>query len=413
MIPRLLSPYAIRDAGYYPLVIVTGPRQSGKTTLAKAAFPNHEYLSFEDTEIRSFARDDPKGFLTRHSGPAIFDEAQRVPDLFSALQTAVDKDASPGRFVLTGSQNFLLLKDVSQSLAGRSGILHLLPFSRAELDRRPQSEPGDPLGLFTNRISGPDLWETIRTGFYPRIHDRGIPPEVWLADYVLTYIERDVRSLVNIGDLDAFERFLGLVAGRVGQILNYSSLASDAGVSVDTARRWISVLKTSFIVFSLAPHHRNFNKRLIKSPKLYFYDTGLACYLLGLRSRVQLETHPLRGALFENFIIAEVAKAYSHHRRQPPLFFWRDRSGHEVDLLIEEGGALYPLEMKSGATVGGDMLDALLRWCRLSGGFEGKGEGERGEEKEGESAGVRPLLVYGGDDAYERRGVAVRPWFSI
>ena len=411
MIPRLLSPYAIRDAGYYPLVIVTGPRQSGKTTLAKAAFPNHEYLSFEDTETRSFARDDPKGFLTRHSGPAIFDEAQRVPDLFSALQTAVDKDASPGRFVLTGSQNFLLLKDVSQSLAGRSGILHLLPFSRAELDRRPQSEPGDPLCLFTNRISGPDLWEAIRTGFYPRIHDRGIPPEVWLADYVLTYIERDVRSLVNIGDLDAFERFLGLVAGRVGQLLNYSSLASDSGVSVDTACRWISVLKTSFIVFSLAPHHRNFNKRLIKSPKLYFYDTGLACYLLGLRSRVQLETHPLRGALFENFVIAEVAKAYFHHRRQPPLFFWRDRSGHEVDLLIEEGGALYPMEMKSGATVGGDMLDTLLRWCRLSGGFEGKGEG--GEEKEGESAGVRPILVYGGNDAYERRGVAVRPWFSI
>jgi predicted AAA+ superfamily ATPase len=414
MIPRLLSPYAIRDAGYYPIVIVTGPRQSGKTTLAKAAFPNHEYLSFEDTETRSFAKDDPKGFLTRHSGPVIFDEAQRVPDLFSALQTSVDKDASPGRFVLTGSQNFLLLKDVSQSLAGRSGILHLLPFSRAELDRRPQSEPGDPLCLFTNRISGPDLpdlWEAIRTGFYPRIHDRGIPPEVWLADYVLTYIERDVRSLVNIGDLDGFERFLGLVAGRVGQLLNYSSLASDAGVSVDTARRWISVLKTSFIVFSLAPHHRNFNKRLIKSPKLYFYDTGLACYLLGLRSRVQLETHPLRGALFENFVIAEVAKAYFHHRRQPPLFFWRDRIGHEVDLLIEEGGALYPMEMKSGATVGGDMLDALLWWRRLSGRSEGKGEG--GEEKGGESTGVRPILVYGGDDAYERRGVAVRPWFSI
>jgi len=407
MIPRLLSPYAIRDAGYYPIVTITGPRQSGKTTLAKAAFPNHEYLSLEDTETRSFARDDPKGFLTRHPGPVIFDEAQRVPDLFSGLQTAVDKDASPGRFILTGSQNFLLLKEVSQSLAGRSGILHLLPFSRAELDRRPQSEPGDPLKLFANRKPGPDvpslpdLWETIRTGFYPRIHDRGIPPEIWLADYVQTYIERDVRSLVNIGDLDTFERFLGLVAGRVGQLLNYSSLASDAGVSVDTARRWISVLKTSFIVFALSPHHRNFNKRLIKSPKLYFFDTGLACYLLGLRSRVQLETHPLRGALFENFVIAEVAKAYFHHRRQPPLYFWRDRIGHEVDLLIEEGGALYPLEMKSGATVGGDMLDGLLWWCRLSGRSERKRKG------------IQAALVYGGDDAYERRGVAVRPWFSI
>jgi len=431
MIPRLLSPYAIRDAGYYPIVTITGPRQSGKTTLAKAAFPNHEYLSLEDTETRSFARDDPKGFLTRHPGPVIFDEAQRVPDLFSGLQTAVDKDASPGRFILTGSQNFLLLKEVSQSLAGRSGILHLLPFSRAELDRRPQSEPGDPLKLFANRKPGPDvpslpdLWETIRTGFYPRIHDRGIPPEIWLADYVQTYIERDVRSLVNIGDLDTFERFLGLVAGRVGQLLNYSSLASDAGVSVDTARRWISVLKTSFIVFALSPHHRNFNKRLIKSPKLYFFDTGLACYLLGLRSRVQLETHPLRGALFENFVIAEVAKAYFHHRRQPPLYFWRDRIGHEVDLLIEEGGALYPMEMKSGATVGGDMLDGLLWWCRLSGRSERKGKereegpeeregmGKAREEKGGEITGTRAALVYGGDDAYERRGVAVRPWFSI
>lgn len=396
MIPRLLRPYIIRDAGYYPIVIVTGPRQSGKTTLVKIAFPNHEYLSLEDTETRSFARDDPKGFLARHPGPAVIDEAQRVPDLFSALQTAVDRDAVPGRFILTGSQDFLLMKEVSQSLAGRCGVLHLLPFSRAELDRRPQPEPGDPLGLFANRKPAPDLWDSIRTGFYPRIHDRRIPPEIWLADYVQTYIERDVRSLVNIGDLDTFERFLGLVAGRIGQLLNYSSLATDAGISVDTARRWISVLKTSFIVFGLTPHHRNFNKRLIKSPKLYFVDTGLACHLLRLRSRAHLETHPLRGALFENFIIAEIVKAYFHHRRQPPLHYWRDRIGHEVDLLVEEGDALFPMEMKSGATVGGDMLDALLWWCRLSG-----------------SPAERAVLVYGGDDTYERRGVAVRPWFSI
>jgi hypothetical protein len=364
--------------------------------LAKAAFPNHEYVSLEDTETRSFAKDDPKGFLARHPGPAVFDEAQRVPDLFSALQTAVDRDASPGRFVLTGSQNFLLMKEGSQSLAGRSGIIHLLPFSRAELDLRPQPEPGDPRGLFANRTPGPDLWESIRKGFYPRIHDRGIPPEIWLADYIRTYVERDVRSLTNIGDLDTFERFLGLLAGRIGQLLNYSSLASDAGVSVDTARRWISVLKASFIVFGLAPHHRNFNKRLIKSPKIYFIDTGLACQLLHLRSRAQLETHPLRGALFENFIIAEIAKAYFHHRRQPPLYFWRDRIGHEVDLLIEEGDALFPMEMKSGATVGSDMPDGLLWWCRLSG-----------------IPADRAVLVYGGDDAYERSDVAVRPWYSI
>jgi predicted AAA+ superfamily ATPase len=396
MIPRLLLPYLLRDAGHYPIVILTGPRQSGKTTLVKTAFPHHEYLSLEDTETRSFAKDDPKGFLARHPGPAVFDEAQRVPDLFSALQTEVDRDAAPGRFVLTGSQNFLLMKEGSQSLAGRCGILNLLPFSRAELDVRPQPEPGDALGLFANRTPGQDVWESIRKGFYPRIHDRGIPPEIWLADYIRTYVERDVRSLANIGDLDTFERFLGLLAGRIGQLLNYSSLAADAGVSVDTARRWISVLKTSFIVFGLAPHHRNFNKRLIKSPKIYFIDTGLACRLLGIRSRAQLEIHPLRGALFENFIIAEIAKAYFHHRREPPLFFWRDRIGHEVDLVIEEGDTLFPVEMKSGTTIASDMMDGLLWWCRLSG-----------------SPAERAVLVYGGSDAYERRGIAIRPWFSI
>jgi predicted AAA+ superfamily ATPase len=396
MIPRLLLPYLLRDAGHYPIVILTGPRQSGKTTLVKTAFPHHEYLSLEDTETRSFAKDDPKGFLARHPGPAVFDEAQRVPDLFSALQTEVDRDAAPGRFVLTGSQNFLLMKEGSQSLAGRCGILNLLPFSRAELDVRPQPEPGDALGLFANRTPGQDVWESIRKGFYPRIHDRGIPPEIWLADYIRTYVERDVRSLANIGDLDTFERFLGLLAGRIGQLLNYSSLAADAGVSVDTARRWISVLKTSFIVFGLAPHHRNFNKRLIKSPKIYFIDTGLACRLLGIRSRAQLEIHPLRGALFENFIIAEIAKAYFHHRREPPLFFWRDRIGHEVDLVIEEGDTLFPVEMKSGTTIASDMMDGLLWWCRLSG-----------------SPAERAGLVYGGSDAYERRGIAIRPWFSI
>jgi len=396
MIKRILHPYLIRDAGYYPIVILTGPRQSGKTTLAKAAFPDYEYVSLEDTETRSFAQEDPKGFLARHPGPVIFDEAQRVPELFSNLQTAVDRDAAPGRFVLTGSHYFLLMKEVSQSLAGRGGVLHLLPFSRAELDGRTQKEPGDPRALFLNRGPRPDLWETIRTGFYPRIHDRKIPPEVWLADYIQTYIERDLRSLVNIGDLDRFERFLGLAAGRLGQIVNASSLASDAGVSVDTARRWLSILKTSFILFTLSPHHRNFGKRLIKGPKLYFFDTGLACHLLRVRSRDQLETHPLRGALFENFIVVETAKAYYNHRRTPPLYFWRDRTGHEVDLLVEEGADLYPIEIKSGASVTSDMTEGLRWWGRQSGNPQD-----------------HALLIYGGEDAATRNGIAVRPWFSI
>lgn len=396
MIPRLLQSYLLRDAGYYPVVTLTGPRQSGKTTLARATFPDHDYVSLEETDTRAFAREDPRGFLTRFPGRLVIDEVQRVPDLLSHLQSVVDRDPLPGRFVLTGSQNLLLMEKVSQTLAGRCGILHLLPFSRAELERQSQQDPAIPPTLFANRESHLDCWGLIRAGGYPPIHDRGIPPEVWLSDYVRTYVERDVRALVNVGDLETFERFLKLCAGRVGQILNYASLAGDCGVSVDTARRWLSVLKASFIVFLLPPHHRNFNKRLIKSPKLYFYDTGLVCYLLGIREAGQLDGHPLRGALFEGYVVGEVAKAYWSHRRNPPIYFWRDQGGHEIDLLIEEAAALYPVEIKSGATVASDMLDALRWWSRLAGPLAGDA-----------------TLLYGGADAYERSGVAVRPWFAV
>jgi predicted AAA+ superfamily ATPase len=326
----------------------------------------------------------------------IIDEVQHVPDLLSYIQGAVDEDPSPGRFILTGSHNFLLMSRVSQTLAGRCGILNLMPFSRAELEGQEQAKPDPPARLFSNRTTRLHLWETLRTGFYPRIHDRQIPPEVWLPDYVQTYIERDVRSLSNIGDLETFDRFLTLCAGRAAQLLNYSGLASDCGISVDTARRWISVLKTSFIVFLLPPHHRNFNKRVVKNPKLYFYDTGLLCQLLGIREATQIVPHPLRGAIFENHVVAEVAKAYLHHRRTPPLFFWRDRTGHEVDLLIEEANLLYPVEIKSGNTMSPDMLDGLLWWTNL--------------------AGLPPdaaTLVYGGDEAFKRKNVAVRPWFAV
>ena len=314
----------------------------------------------------------------------------------SYIQFAVDEDPTPGRFVLTGSQNFLLMGKVAQTLAGRCGILNLLPFSRAELEDQSQLEPEVPPNLFSNPSTGLNLWTTLHTGFYPRIHDRHIPPEVWLPDYVQTYIERDVRSLSNIGNLNLFGRFLALCAGRAAQLLNYSNLAADCGISVDTVRRWVSVLNTSFIVFLLPPHHRNFNKRVIKSPKLYFYDTGLLCHLLGIREAAQIFTHPLRGAIFENHVVAETAKAYLHHRRTPPLFFWRDRTGNEIDLVIEEAGRLYPVEIKSAQTLSGDMLNALRWWCDLSG---------------------QPLdsatLVYGGDQAMTRRGIAVRPWFGV
>lgn len=392
---RTLHAYLQRDAKYYPILTITGPRQSGKTTLVKAAFPEYEYVSLEEMDMRQFARDDPRGFLDRYPGPVIIDEAQRVPDLSSYIQSAVDRDAAPGRFILTGSQNFLLMEKVSQSLAGRTGILHLLPFERAELEGKLRIPPDKPGDLFTNTSSALDLWTTIYSGYYPRIHDSSIPPEVWLPDYIRTYIERDVRSLVNIGDLERFERFLTLTAGRTGQILNYSSLANDCGIALDTAKRWISVLKAGFILFLLPPHHRNFNKRIIKSPKLYFYDTGLACHLLGIKSPEQAHSHPLRGALFENLIIAEVNKIYTHHRMKPPISFWRDRTGHEIDLLLDTGGKLFPVEIKSGKTLSSGMFSSLTWWCAQA-------------EMPRDSA----TLVYGGTDFRKQNDMNLRPWFS-
>ncbi|RCK73281.1 MAG: ATPase [Candidatus Ozemobacter sibiricus] len=326
----------------------------------------------------------------------IIDEVQQAPDLLSFIQAQVDHDDEPGRFILTGSQNFLLMEQVSQTLAGRCGILHLLPFSRAELERQARPNPVSPDTLFFNPVTRLSCWKTIFTGFYPRIHERGIPPEVWLADYLRTFVERDLRRMVNIGDPETFERFLRLCAGRTGQLLNFSALASDAGVAVDTARRWISILKTSFLVFLLPAYHRNFNKRLIKSPKLYFHDTGLAAHLLGIRTEDQLFCHPARGALFENYILAEIGKAFLHHRREPPMFFWRDQTGHEIDLLIEDSHALYPIEVKSGATFAPEMLANLTWWNRLSG-----------------TPPTHSSLVIGGEQRFEYASVSIRPWFSV
>ncbi|MBU0677588.1 MAG: ATP-binding protein [Verrucomicrobia bacterium] len=394
--PRHLEKRLKNAAEKYSAVALTGPRQSGKTTLCRALFPNHEYLNLERPDLREFADSDPNAFLKRYKGPVIFDEVQRTPDLFSYLMPLIDEDPSPGRFILTGSQNFLLMDSITQSLAGRCAILHLLPFSLREIQERPARKLAiPPLADGEATVSdAPDLAVHMFTGGFPPIHDRDYDPQDWLAQYVQTYVERDVRTLINVGDLETFERFLRLCAGRAGQILNHSGLAADCGVSVMTAKRWLSVLKTSFTVVLLRPHFANFNKRLIKSPKLYFTDTGLLCYLLGIRSPDDLAIHALRGNIFECYVVSELTKAYLHQGLEPPLYFWRDSTGHEIDLIIEDGEKLHPIEIKSGRTLAGDMLQALFWWNRLSGQSSGS-------------------LVYGGDEAFTRQGVEICPWFEL
>jgi hypothetical protein len=394
MLSRTLAGPLAARTGPFPAVFLTGPRQSGKTTLARATFPDFAYVSLEDLANRREAVDDPRGFLTRHATRGvILDEIQRAPELFSAIQGAID-DGRGGPFLLTGSQQFLLSERISQSLAGRVAILELLPFSIAELLGRPARAP--------DRIAEPrspgapppmSLHELLFTGTFPRIHDRRLEPAAWLDGYVRTYVERDVRTVAGVGDLDRFARFVGLCAGRAGQILNASSLGSDAGVSHTTAASWLSVLRASYIVDLVPPHHENFGKRLIKSPKLYFVDTGLLCHLLGIRHAEDLSRHPLRGAIFENFVFSEFRKVFLHHGQRPPLTFWRDRHGHEVDLLVDLGTRRVPVEIKSGATVASDFVDGLARFAELA----GIGDG---------------VLVYGGAEASSRRGFEVRPWFD-
>lgn len=397
MIARHLEPHLRQAARQFPVVHVTGPRQSGKTTLVKAVFPEHEYVSLEEPDTREFALSDPRGFLRRYRGDSILDEVQRAPDLPSYLQAEVDRDDSPGRFVLTGSQELALRGRVVQSLAGRVALAHLMPFSVAELVRR---EPRDP-GLLPDIETPPDppnasLEDLLFSGFYPRIHDRGLDPRQWLASYHGTYVERDVRQLLNIGDINDFQRFVALAAARSGQILSLSSLASDCGISQPTAKRWLSVLMASFLVTLLRPHHASFSKRLVKSPKLYFLDTGLLCYLLRATDSESLLTHPMRGAIFETFVVSELMKAFLNAQQNAPLYFWRDRTGHEVDVIVDMGAELVPVEVKAGRTIASDALSGLRYWLGLAG-----------------NANSRAMLVYAGEDTHERNRIAVIPWYAL
>lgn len=408
MFNRTLAERLRKAASRFPIVSVTGPRQSGKTTLVKAVFSGYDYLSLELPDHRRFALEDPKGFLAQFDGPVILDEVQRAPDLFSYIQVAVDeRPEQTGKFILTGSQNFLLMQSISQSLAGRCAVLHLLPFSLAELTDRESLRLED-IGLessakHTNvRPPRQSLEEILFSGFYPRIHDRKIPPREWLPDYVQTYIERDVRNILNVGDIEAFGRFVRLCAGRSGQLLNLSGLASDCGITHSTARRWLSVLEASFIVTLLRPYHKNFGKRLTKSPKLYFLDSGLLCSLLQISSPRDIVNRAERGAIFESFVVSELAKNFLHRGMVSGLGFWRDTAGHEVDLILDLGDRVIPIEVKSAQTVASDFFDMLKYWSRLA------GSGGASDATAGPAA-----LIYGGDRLFKQFGITVLPWFSL
>lgn len=353
MIERVLKTKLLEMAAKYPIVTVTGPRQSGKSTLLKISFPDYNYVSLEDPDMRLFATDDPRGFLTTYPDKTIIDEAQRVPSLFSYIQTHTDKENKEGMYMLAGSHNFLLLENVNQSLAGRTAILKLLPFSHHEMS----------LG----NILSATVDEEIFKGAYPRIYDKDIPPIDFYPYYIQTYVERDVRLMKNIGDLSKFIRFIKLCAGRIGQLLNLSSLAIESGVAVSTISTWISILEASYICYLLKPDHNNYAKRLVKTPKLYFYDTGLACSLLDIRSPEQVSTHFLRGGLFENLVINEFIKESYNKGEEPNLTFWRDSTGNEVDLLRTIEGKQYALEIKSGATYSSDFFKGITKWAKLSG----------------------------------------------
>ena len=364
----------------YPVLTITGPRQSGKTTLARLLRPETRYVSLEDPDIRAFATEDPRGFLADTGDEAIIDEVQRVPDLLSYLQGVLDAGNAMGRFILTGSSQFELIESVTQSLAGRTALLTLHPFSLGELKaagRAPSS-----------------VAQLLQQGLFPPIHDRPVAADVWLQDYIVTYVERDVRALMNIRDVVAFQRFVQLCAGRCGQLLNINSLAEDAGINRATAQSWLSVLQASHLVLLVQPWANNLSKRLIKTPKLYFVDSALAASLMGIRDVSQVMAHPLRGALFENWAIVELIKGQCNAGLKPSIYFLRDKQGHELDALIETGyGSLMGIEIKSGATVASDFFNGLDYWRERLG-----------------SVTLDPWLVYGGDSRQRRERGHVVPW---
>jgi predicted AAA+ superfamily ATPase len=382
MIHRAATASLQRLAKGFPIVALTGPRQSGKTTLAKAVFPEKPYVSLENPDEREFAERDPKGFLARFDHGAILDEVQRCPALFSWLQGVVDARAVMGDFVLTGSAQFELISGVTQSLAGRVGRVELLALSAHEL------------------AAAGKLPETLEAmllgGSYPALFDRELAPGDWFPNYVTTYLERDVRQLIAVRDLSQFQRFVRMCAARSGQLLNLAALGADCGISAVTAREWLSVLEASYLVTRLAPYHRNFGKRLVKTPKLYFLDVGLMAWLLGIRDAASISTHAARGALFETYVVSEFTKHRFNAGQPADLYFWRDSAGHEVDLLYETAHGLQAVEIKSGATFASDWPDAIAKWQTFA-----------------KDEALPPLIVFGGEGAYVRQGCQVLGWREL
>lgn len=382
MIERTITGKLLDMGSKFPIVTLTGPKQSGKSTLLKSALPDYNYVSMEDPDSRLLAINDPRGFLKTFPNKTIIDEVQRVPDLFSYLQTHVDNENREGMYYLAGSQNFLLMQTISQSLAGRTAILKLLPFSHNELklaDLAPETSN-----------------EEIFHGGYPRIYDKRIHPSDFYPNYIQTYVEKDLRLLKNIENLSKFIRFIKLCAGRIGQLLNLSSLANEMGIAVSTVQSWLSVLEASYIVYLLMPDHNNYAKRLVKSPKLYFHDTGLACSLLEIENASQLSTHYLRGGLFENLVINEFVKTALHDGQIPCLTFWRDSTGNEVDLLVSVKGKQKAYEIKSGATFSSDHFKGIKVWAKLS-------------ETKPEDC----CIIYNGDRALSTSHGEVIPWNEL
>lgn len=382
MIYRLLQDKIVQSAQQMPVITITGPRQSGKTTLSRYIFPNYTYINLELPNNRNFAIDDPQGFFKLYTGNLILDEVQRAPSLLSYIQGIVDERKQNGQFILTESENLLLSEKVNQSLAGRTSIFTLLPLSLEELSKLPSSN--------TNYL--PYLYQ----GFYPRLYTDPVIATEWLGDYIQTYLERDIRQLINIKYLTQFQTFLKLCAGHVGQIINYTSFSKAVGVSDKTIREWLSILEATYIVYILPPYHNNFKKRLIKSPKLYFYDTGLACTLLGISEPNILALHPLKGSLFENFIITELMKMYLNRRLRTQFYFWRENNGLEVDCLIEYKGRLFPIEIKSTQTFTSFPTGNLKKLTELIGNNI-----------------AEPYIIYGGEHDYNNQGIKVLSWKNL